>query len=122
PCMIPRDCSGNRACCSGACVDTSMDVNNCGGCMRPCMLAHATAACQLSACAIARCDTGFTNANGLVSDGCEATCNATAADDPDLAFVDENCDGIDGDVSRAIFVATDGMDTAAGTKEAPVAT
>src|SRR3954447_1584536 len=39
-----------------------------------------------------------------------------ASDAPDLAFVDSNCDGIDGTEKSAIFVAPLGKDTNAGTK------
>ncbi len=40
---------------------------------------------------------------------------------PDDGFEDTNCDGIDGDVAAAIFVAPSGDDAAAGTIDAPVA-
>jgi hypothetical protein len=43
-------------------------------------------------------------------------------DDPDDAFLDTNCDGVDGDVHRAVFVAPSGSDGAPGTLGAPVAT
>ena len=43
-----------------------------------------------------------------------------AADLPDLAFVDSNCDGIDGTEKNAIFVSPLGKDTNAGTKAAPM--
>lgn len=42
-----------------------------------------------------------------------------AVDRPDLAFVDSNCDGIDGDESDAIFVSLGGNDSAPGTKTNP---
>src|SRR5262245_26058797 len=42
-----------------------------------------------------------------------------APDLPDLKFVDSNCDGIDGNVARSIFVSTDGKDTNPGTREKP---
>ena len=42
-----------------------------------------------------------------------------AADAPDLAFVDSNCDGIDGDETKAIFASPFGKDTNPGTKTAP---
>ncbi|MEI8259243.1 MAG: hypothetical protein WCJ30_26545, partial [Deltaproteobacteria bacterium] len=54
-------------------------------------------------------------------DGGEA-CVAAPVDLPDPANRDENCDGIDGDARRAVFVAPDGSDTAPGTREAPLAT
>src|SRR4029079_8786275 len=44
-------------------------------------------------------------------------------DNPDDTFTDQNCDGIDGDVTKAIFVATSiGNDANPGTKQQPVAT
>ncbi|HEY6722420.1 MAG TPA: hypothetical protein VI197_00275 [Polyangiaceae bacterium] len=43
-------------------------------------------------------------------------------DEPDGDFSDTNCDGIDGDASRAVFVANEGSDEADGTMEAPVQT
>src|SRR2546430_585871 len=43
-------------------------------------------------------------------------------DTPDDAFVDSNGDGIDGDVARAIFVATSGNDSFPGTMAQPVRT
>ena len=42
-----------------------------------------------------------------------------ALDLPDLAFLDSNCDGIDGTEKDAIFVYQDGMDTNPGTRAAP---
>jgi hypothetical protein len=43
-------------------------------------------------------------------------------DEPDDAFIDSNGDGIDGDVTRAIFVAASGDDGGAGTMAQPVRT
>jgi len=39
---------------------------------------------------------------------------------PDDNFADTNCDGIDGDISRAIFAAPEGDDANLGTPESPV--
>jgi hypothetical protein len=59
---------------------------------------------------------------GICKDGaCVDPCDA-AIDLPDEAFEDANCDGIDGDVSMAIFVAPaqwDGDDFNPGTMELP---
>jgi hypothetical protein len=41
-------------------------------------------------------------------DDANAAIHPGAADAPDLSFVDSNCDGIDGDESQAVFVATTG--------------
>ena len=45
--------------------------------------------------------------------------NPGAADVPDLAFVDSNCDGIDGREANAVFASPLGKDTNPGTKAAP---
>jgi hypothetical protein len=49
----------------------------------------------------------------------DASINPDATDLPDLAFVDSNCDGIDGDASSSVFVATIGNDANPGTRQAP---
>ena len=55
--------------------------------------------------------------------GSDLTCQKTPDPDvPDSSFVDNNCDGIDGDVNNAIFVSPSGDDTFAGTRENPVKT
>jgi len=61
---------------------------------------------------------GFTPGEGDCNDA-DPAINPGADDDPDLALVDANCDGIDGDPTRAIFVSTSGNDGAAGTIDAP---
>lgn len=70
--------------------------------------------------------------DGAARDGGDAAVRTEAAapgctpeagpDEPDDDFADTNCDGIDGDASRAVFVAPTGSDTAAGTMDAPVQT
>ena len=51
-----------------------------------------------------------------------ASCTPSGADVPDDDFADQNCDGIDGDLEKAIFVAPSGSDAAQGTRESPVKT
>ncbi len=41
-------------------------------------------------------------------------------DVPDLNYLDVNCDGIDGDIARAVFVATSGSPTNPGTMSQPL--
>lgn len=69
-------------------------------------------------------DAGETGADGGPNSGDDASaCVPRAdADEPDSEFVDANCDGIDGDVSKSVFVALSGSDDAAGSREAPVRT
>lgn len=57
------------------------------------------------------------------SGGAPAACvPKSATDEPDDAFEDADCDGVDGVASRAVFASPGGDDMAAGTREAPVRT
>lgn len=49
-------------------------------------------------------------------------CDLENEDLPDDDFIDSNCDGIDGDVTRAVFVAPTGNDFARGTMDDPLRT
>ena len=51
----------------------------------------------------------------------DAAIHPGAADIPDLAFVDSNCDGIDGTEKDAIFASPSGNDANPGTKAQPEA-
>ena len=44
-------------------------------------------------------------------DDTDASVHPGAVDVPDADFRDQNCDGIDGDIARAAFVASAGVDT-----------
>ena len=107
---------------TGCEISTVSDVGNCGGCGIICSLSNATAGCAASACFVASCNAGFVDANGAAVDGCE--CTFLGSDLPDAAFLDQNCDGIDGDISRAVFVspAPAGNNANPGTMAAPVET
>jgi hypothetical protein len=52
-------------------------------------------------------------------DGGTSCVPVAGPDVPDDLFKDTNCDGIDGDASQAIFVATDGDDMSPGTAASP---
>ena len=66
------------------------------------------------------CAGDFVDVDGLADNGCECQ----PVDGPDLAGdgVDSNCDGVDGDVALALFVAKNGDDDAPGTREEPMLT
>ncbi|NOY91610.1 MAG: hypothetical protein GXP55_10450, partial [Deltaproteobacteria bacterium] len=79
-------------------------------------------ACVTGACGLA-CQDGFADADSDPANGCE--CALGVMDDlPEMGFEDANCDGIDGDISVAIFVAPPplGDDAADGSMATPVAT
>lgn len=71
-------------------------------------------------------DAGGANAGGAAGEAGTAGDNETPAcvntglDTPDDDFIDSNCDGIDGDLTRAVFVSPDGSDGAEGTLATPL--
>ncbi len=100
-------------------------ISHCGQCNNNCsFLAYpnATSICDAGpatpACAM-ECLGGFYDVNANTADGCECEF-ASATDVPD--GLDQNCDGVDGEVDNAIFVAKNGDDGNPGTIEAPMLT
>jgi len=115
------DC--NNSAVDGCEINTDSNLSHCGGCGQVCALTNAQTQCSAGACELAACLNGWVDLNGNPADGCEYQCTFTSASDaPDSAGIDANCDGIDGEVARGIFVATTGSDSAAGTMNAPFAT
>ena len=116
-------CDSNPS--NGCETNLTNDVANCGSCMKGCaaMFQQSEVACVASACQFVKCLPNHWDVNGNTTDGCEYDCTAVpGADLPDDSFADTNCDGIDGDVALAIFVATTGSDANPGTMALPVAT
>lgn len=92
-------------------------LDHCGGCGIACNLPNAALTCETGTCQVVECDGGFTNLDAYIStEGCTLTCKLGGVhEDNDLPddlrdsgykaqFADENCDGIDGDIGRAVFV------------------
>jgi hypothetical protein len=121
-------CSAGYANCdtstaNGCETNVLTDMANCGACGLPCALPNAASACTAGACLLSACGAGFYDIDGNAANGCEYACNYTGAVDvPDDTFADSNCDGIDGTIASAIFVATGGSDANPGTKALPKAT
>jgi hypothetical protein len=64
-----EDCNGLPG--DGCEINTGADVAHCGGCNTPCAPNHATGACSGGVCAVATCDVGFGDCDGLPGNGCE---------------------------------------------------
>ncbi|WP_438033512.1 hypothetical protein [Sorangium sp. So ce204] len=68
-CEAPyADCDGDPE--NGCEVNTATDSSHCGGCEELCPAVNGDAYCEASECKV-ECDTGFTDCNGQVDDGCE---------------------------------------------------
>lgn len=125
------DCDGNHI--NGCEVSTQINVNNCGACGTKCELPNSVMECFGGACEFVECAPGWMNLSGTEATvGCNYQCSPSAGEDrPDDATVagynwqmkDTNCDGIDGDIARALFVdGFTGNDNNAGTRAAPLKT
>ncbi|WP_437730549.1 hypothetical protein [Sorangium sp. So ce1335] len=122
-------CNAGFASCNGVDADgcevsVASDPAHCGACGADCAEAmpNAMVGCSAGACTFGGCLPGFHDLDGSPANGCEYACTPLSDEDlPDDAFVDANCDGIDGDASLAIFVAATGRDANPGTREAPKA-
>ncbi|MEW6433740.1 MAG: MopE-related protein [Myxococcota bacterium] len=98
-CMVPGGSVATYRCVAGVCgvgtcapgrgncnqqyadgceVDTTTDVQHCGGCAMPCTTPNATPLCAAGACGIATCNPGFADCNGQVPDGCEVNTTTSA--------------------------------------------
>jgi hypothetical protein len=111
---------------TGCEADLTTDIQHCGSCGNDCTAAvpNVAATCGSGGvCSYGGCLPGHVDLDGSLANGCEYACTfVSAADLPDDNFVDANCDGIDGDITQAIFVATTGNDANPGTMAAPALT
>jgi hypothetical protein len=117
------NCDNNQL--TGCEINLNSDVTHCGNCNTNCnvLYPNTNATCNSGVCAPGVCAPNYWDIDGNVTNGCEYFCVQQAGtDNPDDSFVDSNCDGIDGDINSAIFVATNGNDTFPGTKTQPMLT
>ncbi len=117
------DCNGLSV--DGCEVDLMTNPGACGSCNNDCSaeIPNAETGCVGGGCTFEACLPGFVDLDGSPGNGCEYECTATGStDEPDDAFIDANCDGIDGDIADAIFVSVDGDNLNQGSIADPVAT
>lgn len=118
--------SGSCNCPDG--TDYLNDPENCSFCGNRCSFSGAEAGCREGGCYLKNCLNEWKDLNEVESDGCEYRCTFQGAEDwPDASCdavngCDQNCDGIDGDLLRGIFVSATGAANAAGTPYDPVRT
>lgn len=135
-CLFPADtCDGFDNNCDGTTDEDFRDASglydqdaHCGTCNfncatlfsgpngeGQCSTSSGAARCELV------CDAGYFNVDSTTSNGCECQF-VSAADLPDDAGLDLNCDGIDGTITRGVFVSPAGDDANPGTITQPVLT
>ncbi|MBN2496322.1 MAG: right-handed parallel beta-helix repeat-containing protein [Deltaproteobacteria bacterium] len=85
-------CGGGRIDCDRSCIDTSADMENCGGCGAVCDLPHASETCAQGECVLSLCETGWVDLDGEAENGCEYECTV-AGDETCDNGVDDDCDG-----------------------------
>ncbi|MFT5429384.1 MAG: hypothetical protein ACI9OJ_000054 [Myxococcota bacterium] len=127
----------NQSCDCPPDVDFQTDNANCSECGIECLYDNAVGICKGGSCEIGPCIDEWSDLNGDDSDGCEYQCTPVSSDTsggddaegmnidwPDPDGIDTNCDGIDGDIAHAVFVAPDGVDqgNTAGTMDLPFKT
>ena len=132
-CILPAElCDSQDNNCDGLVDEDFVDESgryhtpeHCGQCNNNCTFLtypNATSSCDTSlpvaACAM-QCLSGFFDLNSNPDDGCECEF-LSPADLPD--GVDQNCDGADGDIGNAIFVAKNGDDSQSGAIDRPMLT
>jgi hypothetical protein len=123
------DCTGAPGCET----NTTNTIAHCGACGNNCAtrFPNSNTSCSSSACTWLSCQANYynldtTNPPPIDGNGCEYFCTGSPGntDLPETTasgpFTDQNCDGIDGDISRAIFVSLSGRPAGAGTKADPV--
>ena len=108
--LCATECAAGQGNCDGLLFngcETSLltDPNSCGTCGNVCSFPNAEAQCVEGNCVMGNCLPGYSDYNGDPNDGCESDCAwLSEIDLPDDDFIDADCDGIDGELDRAIFV------------------
>ena len=115
-CGNPMDASCNLQCAPGhddcdgfsfnGCeTDLLNNPGHCGQCDNICTFPNAESLCVNGDCIMGNCLPGYYDDNDDPNDGCESNCEwLNETDLPDDGFIDADCDGIDGEIDKAIFV------------------
>lgn len=71
-----NNCPAGKTCCNNLCLDTKLDVLNCGACGKACSTVNGTPRCSAGACAWT-CASGFGHCDGTNNSGCETNLRTT---------------------------------------------
>ncbi|MDX2008599.1 MAG: MopE-related protein [Myxococcaceae bacterium] len=96
------DCNAQAT--DGCEVNVNTSLAHCGACGRACAPANAVGVCSNGGCAIANCNPGRWNLNGLLSDGCEYACLPSNGGVERCDGLDNDCDGL---VDEGFSLSTD---------------
>jgi hypothetical protein len=110
------DCNGFAE--DGCETDLRTSTDHCLFCGNSCNFPNAIGQCSVQGCQFVACAPGYYDLDNDPDNGCEYRCGfyfdnggeLLASDEPDDTFTDTNCDGVDGDIERAVFVRQDGSD------------
>ncbi|MDA3863995.1 MAG: MopE-related protein [Deltaproteobacteria bacterium] len=99
-CFISNDgteiCDGLDNDCNGQVddgVDTLNDPQNCGACWNSCNRLHSQTTCNNGQCELLSCNSGYTDANNDLADGCEYECTLTNGGTEICDSLDNDCNG-----------------------------
>lgn len=71
-CSGQHPCMPGLSCCSSSCYDLGTDINNCGGCNKPCpSYPNADPTCTNGFCAMGACSAAFADCDKDTMNGCE---------------------------------------------------
>lgn len=123
PCTTSGDCDNGNDC-DGRETCAPAPINLCrAGLPIECAIPGAVSRCVLGECIFVECLPRRWDVDGDIRNGCEVECDRDprgVPDEPDDAFLDANCDGIDGAVADGVFVAQDGSPANPGTRDFPL--
>jgi len=94
--------------------DLQTDVSNCGVCGNVCKLDNATSTCNAGSCKVVTCATGYYDADGKASNGCEYVCTVSNGAIDVCDSKDNDCDGKVDNGCKDILLHLDGTFTPSG--------
>lgn len=76
--VADASCTTGQTACGTACVDLARDARNCGRCGGACAVTGAEATCAAGVCGYATCSPGYSDCDGVTTNGCEVDVRSAA--------------------------------------------